>query len=225
MVNMLQADGEGARHVRLGPHADGRVELEDGLQLLGARASPPAGTPDRLPAAGVAGQPVVGSGVPTAVRPARPHRRQLMTPPPTTTRHNGRPPLVERRDVEPGALFLSHRRKYQLLRFYAKASTRPNDITYKTLNNKPRNRIHTRLQRKHPLISQRITKVMEMFNIAPGFRSLFRHLRSDHGGGAWAKTPPPNSKLGKLEGRRYGDRQLLVTPARSHLSFFRSRQY
>ena len=105
--------------------------------------------------------------------------------------------------IEANIPILSHRRKYQLLRFYAKASTRPKDITYKTLNNKPRNRIHTRLQRKHPLISQRITKAMEMFNIASFRTFLTPSLRP-----YWLDPTPTLHFL-------YKDGKKNVTPAES----------
>ena len=74
---------------------------------------------------------------------------------------------VQNLHTETNIPLLCHRRKYQLLRFFARASTRPNDATFKTLTNKPRNYIPTRFQRKYPIISYRITKALDMFRIDP----------------------------------------------------------
>ena len=81
--------------------------------------------------------------------------------------------------------FLDRRRKFQLLRFYARSSTKPNEPTFATLSNKHTNTILTTFQRKYPVISLRITRVLEHFNI----RS-FHTLSAPPLEAFWLYTPP-----------------------------------
>ena len=60
---------------------------------------------------------------------------------------------------------LDRRRKYQLLRFYARAMTRPNEPLAQILDNPPRNHILTDIQRKYPIIAQRIQKMKVHFQV------------------------------------------------------------
>ena len=62
---------------------------------------------------------------------------------------------------------LDRRRKYQLLRFYARTSARKTEPTLSILNNKYSNQILTTAQRRFPVISYRIEKVLNHFAVQP----------------------------------------------------------
>ena len=67
--------------------------------------------------------------------------------------------------VETNIPLLDRRRKYFLLRFFARSLAKPNKPTTKILLNKYINDIPTPMQRKHPVISYRIAKMMHHFQI------------------------------------------------------------
>ena len=60
---------------------------------------------------------------------------------------------------------LQDRRTYQLLRFFARAASRPTQPSYGILSRPPTNRRLTKLQKQNPTISMYITKVMEDLDI------------------------------------------------------------
>ena len=59
---------------------------------------------------------------------------------------------------------LDRRRKYQLIRFFLRSSTRPNNPTYKILTTFTPNILND-AQKKHPLISYRIKRMLDHFQL------------------------------------------------------------
>ena len=66
-------------------------------------------------------------------------------------------------NIETNIPSLHHRRKYQLLRFFIRAQSRPNHPTAQILTNLPRNQNYTTAQKRHPTISMRIKEVQNLF--------------------------------------------------------------
>ena len=67
--------------------------------------------------------------------------------------------------IEANIPLLDRRRKHALLRFYARASTRPNGPTFKILSKKPTSELRTIEEIRHPTINLRIIKALELFEI------------------------------------------------------------
>ena len=87
--------------------------------------------------------------------------------------------------IETNIPLLSQRRKYQLLRFYAKASTRPNDPTYITLTKTHTNTNLTRKQNKHPTFNTIIERSKTSFETQP-----FNIIPAPKYRAHWLDTPP-----------------------------------